>query len=69
MPSIADKRTIKVPDVLVEAFRTEHRISVHPSPGLWPVDARLLKSGMLDKLINDEEFMSHFDIMIMPSQR
>ena len=61
--------SITVPSVLLEAFKLEHRISVKPSPGLWPVDPILVKEGLLNKLINDKEFMSRFDIMIMPRQR
>jgi hypothetical protein len=43
------KTRFSIPKEYAEVFAQERRIIVDPSPGLWPVDARLFKSGMLEK--------------------
>ncbi len=55
-----------IPKAFLEAFVKEPRIILKPWPGLWPVDARLLKTGLLEKLLADQEFVANFDVMIVP---
>ena len=59
------KTRFTIPKKYAEIFAQELRIIVEPSPGLWPVDAKLLRSGMLEKMVNDKEFNANFEIVIM----
>jgi hypothetical protein len=55
-----------IPKPLLEVFAQEARFVLRPLPGLWPVDAKFLKSGLLEKLVADKEFNANFEIMITP---
>jgi hypothetical protein len=55
-----------IPKSFLEVFAQEPRFVLKPFPGLWPVDIRLLRSGLLEKLVADEEFNANFEIMIVP---
>jgi hypothetical protein len=55
-----------IPKSFLEVFAREPRIVIKPFPGLWPVDIKLLKSGLLEKLVIDKEFNENFEIVIMP---
>ncbi len=57
-----------IPKVFLDVFVKEPRIVLKPFPGLMPVDIKLLKSGLLEKLIDDKEFNANFKIMIVPNQ-
>jgi hypothetical protein len=65
MDAVREQR-LSIPKSFLEVFAKEPRFVFKPSPGLWPVDARILKSGVLDKLIADQEFNRDFEIMIVP---
>ncbi len=62
-PSREERFTI--PKVLLESFAKEARIVLKPLPGLWPVDMKLLRSGMLEKLAADKAFQRDFEILIV----
>ena len=55
-----------IPKSFLEVFTREPRFVIKPFPGLWPVDIKLLKSGLLEKLVIDKEFNENFEIVIMP---
>jgi hypothetical protein len=62
------ERRFTIPRGLVEAFSREPRFLLKESPiGLWPVDPGFLQqSGMLERFVQDEEFVKNFEIVIMP---
>ncbi len=55
-----------IPKPLLEAFAQEARFVFKPLPGIWPVDAKFLKSGLLEKLVADKDFNAKFEIVIAP---
>jgi hypothetical protein len=68
METLNKGRYIKIPLKLHEAFKKEQRILLDERIGLWPIDARMIKEGFLDKVLDDKEFNAQFDIVIMPKQ-
>jgi hypothetical protein len=57
---------LSIPKPVLEILAQEPRIVLKPAPGLWPIDAKLLKSGLLEKLAADREFQEQYEVMIMP---
>jgi hypothetical protein len=55
-----------IPKSFLEVFTQEPRLVLKPSPGIWPVDIKLLRSGLLEKLVADKEFNAHFEFIIVP---
>jgi len=67
IPEIAPKK-FPIPPVLREVFGKEPRIVSKPggTAGIWPVDMEILRNSvMLQKLLNDKEFNSNFEIAII----
>jgi hypothetical protein len=64
METIQSELRIDIPKRLLEGFAANPRIVCKPCPGLWPVDMRVLKH--LEKLMDDKEFNSKFEVIVTP---
>jgi len=66
MPPIGGSSRVVIPKRFLEMFLKEPRFVLDPAPGLWPVDIRILREGMLEKLMADKQFAANFDVMVVP---
>ncbi|MFC2037532.1 hypothetical protein ACFLYD_06160 [Chloroflexota bacterium] len=70
MTTVRGDLRVKLPKVLLRTFFEEPRIILpYPGVGIWPIEpAVLLESGILQKLVHDQEFQENFEIVIMPKR-
>jgi hypothetical protein len=66
MSKNANEYSLRIPKKYLEKFNSEVRFRVEPIPGLWPVDMKMIREGLLNELMEDKEFNEQFEIAIIP---
>ena len=66
MQPIRNPSRVVIPKRFLKIFLEEPRFVLDPAPGLWPVDIKILKEGLLEKLMTDKEFAAKFEVMVVP---
>ena len=56
-----------IPQRILQIFEQEPRVILKPFPGILLIDLQKTRQlELLQKLANDEEFASQFDVVLMP---